>query len=212
MIEAAAAERERKKKEKQDALEQKVAEREQKKKMKLDEKQRKEEEREAVRKRKSEGGGTEQSVSEQAEKISKKTKKSSTAVAATSDSTSSSSIAIAPVTSSASVATSSVTTESLFEGANQLNDEDKMTIQTFLTGNRTNPFPSQGAIRQITLRSEMKTVPDGSGTFSTYVEQLIFEINYEHGTWRKLRRRRNAAKESNALTFLASLAVDRQSS
>jgi len=86
-----------------------------------------------------------------------------------------------------------ITTESLFEYSNQLTQENKQIILQFLSGNRVNPDPGSGAVRQILLNYEKKINPQNN---TPYLEQLIFEINYENGTWRKLRRKRNLPKET----------------
>lgn len=44
----------------------------------------------------------------------------------------------------------------------------------------------QGDIKQILLNEERKPHPQGG----TYLENIIFEINYQTGTWKKLRRKR----------------------
>jgi hypothetical protein len=70
--------------------------------------------------------------------------------------------------------------------ANALTNENKEILAQFLGGNRTNPNPELGPIRQILLNEDHKIHPSGV----PYVEQIIFEINYQTGTWKKLRRKK----------------------
>lgn len=77
--------------------------------------------------------------------------------------------------------------DSLFDQANQLTPANKQTILNFLSGDRINPNPEK-PVQQFLLNLEKKINPENGVAF---IEQLIFEINYEKGTWRKLRRKKN---------------------
>ena len=90
-----------------------------------------------------------------------------------------------------------VTPDSLLENANSLSTEDRQVVLKFLMGDRTNPNPAQGNIHQILLNFETKVNPQNGGY---YQEQLIFEMNYETGTWRKLRRKKTLQKDEGAAT------------
>ena len=74
--------------------------------------------------------------------------------------------------------------ESLFDQSNVLSAEHKKVILAFLAGTRVNPYPHLGQVVQFLLHQEDKVTPDANKT--PYMEQLIFEINYETGTWRKV--------------------------
>src|SRR5258708_894089 len=50
-----------------------------------------------------------------------------------------------------------VSMEGLFDQSNQLTSENKSLIMQFLSGNRNNPNPEQGPVRQIQLNLEEKT-------------------------------------------------------
>lgn len=78
--------------------------------------------------------------------------------------------------------------DTLFEQSNALSAEHMKVILAFLAGTRVNPYPHLGNVVQFLLHQEDKVTPDANQT--PYIEQLIFEINYETGTWRKLRRKR----------------------
>lgn len=85
----------------------------------------------------------------------------------------------------------SLTLEGLFDQANQLTSENKNLIVNFLSGNRNNPNPDQGPVRQILLNLEDRFNNENM----PFTEQLIFEINYDTGTWRKIRRRRRLTEQ-----------------
>jgi len=79
----------------------------------------------------------------------------------------------------------------LFEQANQLTPEHKEIILQFLSGNRTNPTPEEGPIKQLQLNFEQKINAENN---VPYVEMIIFEINYSNGSWRKFRKKKNLPK------------------
>eukprot|EP01117_Protostelium_nocturnum_P007347 TRINITY_DN2629_c0_g1_i3.p1 TRINITY_DN2629_c0_g1~~TRINITY_DN2629_c0_g1_i3.p1 ORF type:complete len:788 (+),score=365.51 TRINITY_DN2629_c0_g1_i3:108-2471(+) len=80
------------------------------------------------------------------------------------------------------------TMDELFGGStNQLTPENRKLIQDFLNGNRDNPSPSTGPLRQILINFDKRT--DEEPGYITE-QSIIFEINYENGTWRKLRRKK----------------------
>jgi len=94
--------------------------------------------------------------------------------------------------------------ETLFEQSNVLSAEHKKVILAFLAGNRVNPYPHLGNVVQFLLHQEDKVTPDSNQT--PYMEQLIFEINYETGTWRKLRRKRMSQPTAPTPTDASSVA------
>lgn len=76
--------------------------------------------------------------------------------------------------------------DNLFEQSNALSESDKHEIVQFLTGPRNNP--TSDPAKQFLLHQEIKSNPQNS---ANVLEQLVFEINYQVGTWRKLRRKKN---------------------
>jgi len=73
----------------------------------------------------------------------------------------------------------------LLDQANKLSDTDRQLLVAFLNGESPGQLPTQG-VRQILLNEEEKAGEGGS----RYLEQIIFEINYQNGSWRKLRRKK----------------------
>ncbi|PRP85468.1 hypothetical protein PROFUN_06837 [Planoprotostelium fungivorum] len=80
------------------------------------------------------------------------------------------------------------TLNDLFEDStNMLTAENRHLIQSFLSGNRQNPDPLSGPIRQIVIHFERKQEPESG---QMVAEHIVFEMNYEAGTWKKLRRKK----------------------
>jgi hypothetical protein len=52
-----------------------------------------------------------------------------------------------------------------------------------------NPTPAEGPVKSIILNEEYKANEDNT---AMYLESIVFEMNYQTGTWRKLRRKRPA--------------------
>ena len=58
-----------------------------------------------------------------------------------------------------------------------------------------NPKPEVGNVQVFLLNEERKTHPQ---TGANYMETINLEINYERGSWRKVRRKRNLASSGAA--------------
>jgi len=110
----------------------------------------------------------------------------------TATTTSSSSTASSASSKTNNVKPSITIPEGLFDNVNQLSTSDRQLIIDFLSGNHENPNSADEPIKQIILHQEVVVSPDGC---QTVFEQLIFEINYLKGTWRKLRRKRNISNK-----------------
>lgn len=79
----------------------------------------------------------------------------------------------------------------LFDQANRLTESNRQILINFLSG-QVMQAPDADAVRQILLNEEEK-VNEVNGK---YLEQIIFEINYSTGSWRKLRRKKILATEA----------------
>lgn len=75
---------------------------------------------------------------------------------------------------------------SLFENANRVNDAQKAVVSDFMYGKSKVPPDPNNPISQLLLHEEEIKTDDGR----LWSEQILFEINYTSGTWRKLRRRK----------------------
>ena len=71
----------------------------------------------------------------------------------------------------------------LFEKANAIRDDEKQLISDFLYGRSSG---NTGAIQILLNEERFFNSEDGNW----WSEQILFELNYSTGTWRKLRRRR----------------------
>lgn len=106
--------------------------------------------------------------------------------------------------------------DAIFAHTNQLSWEARQLILRFLAGEDAQSFerefvPESGMItpnrrsdanlRQILLheerRSEMRCTSGRSKSY-TIIDQIIFEMDYSSGCWRKLRRRIRVADKKNA--------------
>jgi hypothetical protein len=74
------------------------------------------------------------------------------------------------------------TLASLFQNANEATDFDRDLVMNFLRGDKTGMLPNQ-PIRTVTLHKEKKEMEG-----KVVLETVLFEMNYESGTWRKLKR------------------------
>ncbi|KAL6067863.1 Caldesmon [Balamuthia mandrillaris] len=89
----------------------------------------------------------------------------------------------------------------LFDQANSLTPENKQVLLAFLSGQVLQQQQHSAAalqanpIKQILLNEEEK---QDNGT--PYLEQIIFEINYQTGSWRKLRRKKILVNPTSSAT------------
>jgi len=74
----------------------------------------------------------------------------------------------------------------LFTGANKVTEEEKQTIIAFLNAKKGDFANDSEEMRQIVLSEGRVETPDGK----VWLEQILFELNYQNGNWRKLRRKR----------------------
>lgn len=60
--------------------------------------------------------------------------------------------------------------------------------------NLENPFPNQGPVITIKLSEHTETVKD---TSQTQLVEMLFEMNYDTGHWRRLKRTRVLARQQS---------------
>lgn len=70
----------------------------------------------------------------------------------------------------------------LIEG-NKISAVERETLTRFLSGDRSSG--GDVPVRQVVLNEETKQNPTGG----SYVEQIVFEVNFTTGQWKKLRRK-----------------------
>lgn len=84
--------------------------------------------------------------------------------------------------------------QEMFRSANKVTRAEKALILGFMAGARDNPFPQQGAVITIKLSEETETVQHHDGPQNVFIE-MLFEMNYETGHWRRLKRTRVVSKQ-----------------
>ncbi|XP_057301640.1 negative elongation factor A-like isoform X2 [Hydractinia symbiolongicarpus] len=84
--------------------------------------------------------------------------------------------------------------QEMFRSANKVTRTEKALILGFMAGARDNPFPQQGAVITIKLSEETETVQHHDGPQNVFIE-MLFEMNYETGHWRRLKRTRVVSKQ-----------------
>ena len=75
--------------------------------------------------------------------------------------------------------------ESLFPEANRTTPEERKIITNFLEGKQAENCPVENSIVQIIVNEKEVSTEDGR----LWLEQIIFEMNYNLSSWRSLRRR-----------------------
>ena len=74
----------------------------------------------------------------------------------------------------------------LSSGCNLLSHRDNMFIRRFLSGQaRSHPFDTSRKIYRISFHETLHESPNGTGAWREYI---VFEVNFDTGSWRKLRR------------------------
>uniref|UniRef100_T2M5I2 Negative elongation factor A n=1 Tax=Hydra vulgaris TaxID=6087 RepID=T2M5I2_HYDVU len=77
----------------------------------------------------------------------------------------------------------------MFNSSNRITRAEKALILGFMAGNRENPFPQQGPIITIKL-SENIEKDDNQVEGPQKLVEMLFEMNYDSGNWRRLKRTR----------------------
>ncbi|EDO31134.1 predicted protein, partial [Nematostella vectensis] len=65
---------------------------------------------------------------------------------------------------------------------------EKALILGFMAGARDKPFAHEGPIITIKLSENNETVPTEDGSQQTLLVEMLFEMNYDTGHWRRLKR------------------------
>ena len=58
------------------------------------------------------------------------------------------------------------------------------------------PFPNQGPVITIKLSENTENVQAADGSQQTLLVEMLFEMNYDTGHWRRLKRTRVVAKQT----------------
>ncbi|RMX45557.1 hypothetical protein pdam_00012941 [Pocillopora damicornis] len=82
----------------------------------------------------------------------------------------------------------------MFKNANRVSRAEKALILGFMAGAREKPYPHQGSIVTIKLSENTETVTLADGNQQMQLVEMLFEMNYDTGHWRRLKRTRVVSK------------------
>lgn len=82
----------------------------------------------------------------------------------------------------------------MFKNANRVSRAEKALILGFMAGAREKPYPHQSSIVTIKLSENTETVTLADGNQQMQLVEMLFEMNYDTGHWRRLKRTRVVSK------------------
>lgn len=86
----------------------------------------------------------------------------------------------------------------MFKNANRVSRAEKALILGFMAGAREKPYAHQGPIITIKLSENTENVTASDGSQQTQLVEMLFEMNYDTGHWRRLKRTRVVSKQSGS--------------
>ncbi|XP_068732980.1 negative elongation factor A-like isoform X2 [Montipora capricornis] len=86
----------------------------------------------------------------------------------------------------------------MFKNANRVSRAEKALILGFMAGVREKPYSHQGPIITIKLSENTENVSASDGSQQTQLVEMLFEMNYDTGHWRRLKRTRVVSKQSRS--------------
>ncbi|XP_029197953.2 negative elongation factor A-like [Acropora millepora] len=86
----------------------------------------------------------------------------------------------------------------MFKNANRVSRAEKALILGFMAGAREKPYSHQGPIITIKLSENTENVTASDGSQQTQLVEMLFEMNYDTGHWRRLKRTRVVSKQSGS--------------
>merc|ERR1711962_1958195 len=87
--------------------------------------------------------------------------------------------------------------QEMFRSANRVTRAEKALILGFMAGARDNPFPQQGPVITIKLSEDSQEITNAEGPQSMVIE-MLFEMNYDTGHWRRLKRTKVVSQQQQA--------------
>ncbi|KDR22090.1 Negative elongation factor A [Zootermopsis nevadensis] len=78
--------------------------------------------------------------------------------------------------------------QEMFRTANKVTRPEKALILGFMAGSRDNPCPHLGNIVTIKLSEDHETVPQSDDTFVTTTIETHFQMNYNTGEWKRIKK------------------------
>ncbi|XP_068732984.1 negative elongation factor A-like [Montipora capricornis] len=86
----------------------------------------------------------------------------------------------------------------MFKNANRVSRAEKALILGFMAGAREKPYSHQGPIITIKLSENTENISASDGSQQTQLVEMLFEMNYDTGHWRRLKRTRVVSKQSGS--------------
>ncbi|XP_069986920.1 negative elongation factor A-like isoform X2 [Penaeus vannamei] len=80
--------------------------------------------------------------------------------------------------------------QEMFRSSNKVTRPEKALILGFMAGSRENPCPHLGNIVTIKLSEGEETVPQPEGTFINMMAETHFQMNYNTGEWKRIKKYR----------------------
>jgi len=80
--------------------------------------------------------------------------------------------------------------QEMFRTANRVTRPEKALILGFMAGSRENPCPHLGSIVTIKLSENQENVPQNDNTYLTMIVETHFQMNYNTGEWKRIKKYR----------------------
>jgi len=80
--------------------------------------------------------------------------------------------------------------QEMFRTANKVTRPEKALILGFMAGSRDNPCPHLGSIVTIKLSENQENVPQNDNTYLTMIVETHFQMNYNTGEWKRIKKYR----------------------
>ena len=80
--------------------------------------------------------------------------------------------------------------QEMFKTANKVTRPEKALILGFMAGSRDNPCPHLGNIVTIKLSENQENVPQTDNTYLTMIVETHFQMNYNTGEWKRIKKYR----------------------
>jgi len=82
--------------------------------------------------------------------------------------------------------------QEMFKNANKVTRPEKALILGFMAGSRENPCPHLGNIVTIKLSEDEEVINSSDGTTVTKIVETHFQMNYQAGEWKRIKKYRKA--------------------
>ncbi|XP_066146875.1 negative elongation factor A [Euwallacea fornicatus] len=92
--------------------------------------------------------------------------------------------------------------QDMFRTANKVTRPEKALILGFMAGSRDNPCPHLGNIVTIKLSEDKETVMQPDETYVTMLVETHFQMNYNNGEWKRIKKYRQISSEMDHLQQL----------